>query len=213
MLLNGLLPRRRTKAKQHGATTRSKTLRPKFGLPPPKAEQVLSYWDANEGWQLEEPMKHVQLIKVASLIELGELQMRQRAAGEPLTVMPRCQDWEPHAIADPDELRKWSKGEFVDRAWVHPISKAGVLEVAGLPIIVLSICWLDPDHPDKFGEQLEQLLPIFRYFAAEGPFAVLWDYCSLPQKRAHDAAINASLDDRTDSQKEIFKAGLMTINR
>ena len=163
-------------------------------IPKPQKQQV-TYWERNEGPLLDEPLKHVKLIWASALIELAELQARQRSMGEEVTLMPRCQDWPREAIADADMLRQWSKE--------HIGSKN---QITGVPIIVLSICWLDPEHPDRFGEQLEQLLPIFRIYAAAGPFAVLWDYCSLPQR-------NLGSDDRTPEQMIQFKAGLKTINR
>ena len=113
-----------------------------------------SYWEKNEGGLLEEPLKHVRLIKVSALIRLGDLHASQRAADEPLTPMPRCQDWDPKDYADPKELRGWSKQHMYDNKGDHH-------EVSGLPIIVLSICWFDREHPDKYGEQLEMLLGIW----------------------------------------------------
>lgn len=146
---------------------------------------------------LEEPLKSMQLIKLTALIELAEKQALQRDAGEPITPMPRCQDWDAESIADVNALKSWSQ-KVAEGGSGH--------KIVGLPIIVLSICWLDPDHPDRFGEQLLQLLPIFRIYAAAGPFAVLWDYASLPQKRSRDD------DDRTTQEKQRFAKGLKTIN-
>ena len=173
------------------------------GEPPPAAnlperkEQIVSYWVKNEGDLLEEPLQYIQLIKVEALIELGELQAKQRAEGQEITRMPRCQDWPAIAVADTSTLQAWSKTHGSDST-LH--------QVSGLPIIVLSICWLDPEHPDRFGEQLAMLLPIFRIYAAEGPFAVLWDYCSLPQRGPQG-------DDRSPEQLKCFKNALRNINR
>ena len=165
-------------------------------LTPQAQQSKLTHWEVNEGPTLDEPLKYVQLIKVDALIALAEKQARQREAGEEITLLPRCQDWPPETIADANILRSWSK--------VH-VSKRPH-QITGVPIIVLSICWLDPEHPDMFGEQLAMLLPLFRLYAAEGPFAVMWDYCSLPQR-------NLGTDDRKPAELETFRNGLKTINR
>lgn len=155
-----------------------------------------SFWERNEGPQLEAAMQHVRLIKVTALIEHAERQATERASGKPVTPMPRCQDWDPSAVADANELKQYSKEH----------KKSMNVQVTGLPIVVLSICWLDAGHPDRLGEQLARLVPILRVYAAAGPFAVMWDYCSLPQKKSRDE------DDRTPAQKATFSAGLKTIN-
>lgn len=174
------------------------------GMPIPQKQDV-TYWEKNEGGKLEDPLRHVQLIKVTSLIKLCDRQHVQRVSGQPITPMPRCQDWptfDPEAIASPAELRGWSKEHRMTEGTTHLVH-----EITGLPIIVLSICWLDPHHPDRLGEQLQLLMPILRIFGAAGPFAVLWDYCSLPQKKG------PLEDDRSPEMRERFKAALKTINQ
>lgn len=135
------------------------------------AKLETSYWKRHGGAEFDEALRHVQLIKVSALVQLGEQQAYDRTAGRPITPMPRCQDWNPNGVADPDALRQWSKD-----------NKDGVKhQVIGLPILVLSICWLDPSHPDRLGEQLQYLLPLFRMYAKEGEFGVLWECVPLPR--------------------------------
>lgn len=55
-----------------------------------------------------------------------------------------------------------------------------------LPILVLSYPWLDPEHPDRQGEQLARIVPILERMLPscggdEFTVGVLWDYVCLPQ--------------------------------
>lgn len=146
---------------------------------------------------LNEAMKCTQLIKASALVELGELHQQERAQGKPLTPIPRCQDWPSSKVASPAEIKAWENP-------TPPSSTGG--GVVGLCVLVLSICWLDPEHPDKLCEQLMLLLPILKAYAAIGPYAVMWDFCSLPQKNGDGT------DDRSEEQKATFKRSLQLIN-
>jgi hypothetical protein len=160
-----------------------------------------SYWESNEGPNLKEAMKNVKLIKLSSLIRLAEKQAYEREKGMPITRMPRCQDWDDSDVAnsgysdEPLELMHW------ERPRPSHAHETSIGSGTGLPIIVLSICWLAKDHPDERGEQLALLLPIFRMYNAIGPYAVLWDFCSLPQKEW-----------ASEDEKRIFKLALKAIN-
>ena len=163
---------------------------------PHRAEVGSEFWKANEGPELVAAMKNVKLIKLQSLIRLAEQQASEREQhSECKTKMPRCQEWAEEDVADSLELINW----------VRPRASDDCLDIVGsgtgLPIIVLSICWLAKNHPDERGEQLALLLPIFRMYAAIGPYAVLWDYCSLPQR-----------DWASESEMSTFKMALKAIN-
>ena len=92
------------------------------------------------------------------------------------------------------EMEAWDKDEFTVGA------------------LIISYPWLDKNHPDPFGEQLQQLAFILKAFADEARkypgcrVGVFWDYCSLPQK---DLKGN---DDRTAELIARFKRALKGIN-
>ena len=58
-----------------------------------------------------------------------------------------------------------------------------------LPVLVLSHCWMDNDHPDRYGETLARVVPILelmlaraKTFGGHATIGVYWDYSSIPQK-------------------------------
>ena len=131
---------------------------------------------------LEPLLASIDLIDVAYLIALGE------AGG----VVPRWQD--VPAAARINAASVWRLRGF---------------NGFGVPILVLSVPWLDRHHPDKHGATLRRILPILRACREEAlkkkwmphcTFGVFWDYMSLPQGA-----------DRSEAEYARFKQGLATM--
>ena len=156
---------------------------------PVSLERVHADWAAWAG-PLNVAIEAPSFILGSALIALAERQAAQRARGEVIELMPRCQDWPASSCATTQQIRA-----------KHPCQ-----------VVVLSICWLDRNHPDRYGEQLARLACFFRAKMRgedanqSGEFFVLWDYCSLPQKRIDGK------DDRTAEDKTTFKKILRSIN-
>ena len=99
-----------------------------------------SKWDdpAFNASSLKAALAHTKLVDVAFFRDLAEV-------GE---IVPRCQDVPPDAVVTLAEME----------AWDDPHSIAA---------LVISYAWLDPDHPDAHGEQLQRMAVVFRAFANE----------------------------------------------
>jgi len=77
-----------------------------------------------------------------------------------------------------------------------------------LPVMVLSYCWLDADHPDALGETLLRVKPVLKAMIEKvielggrhATVGVMWDFVSLPQRP------------RTQTEEERFSRGLKHIN-
>ena len=90
------------------------------------------------------------------------------------------------------------------------IKSAGILEIplkGGLRIIVLSLRWLHPDHPDPRRAQLSRVAHVLRAFieadkacGRSGVFGVVWDYMSLHQSP------------RNEVEEEAFRRALPALN-
>ena len=126
--------------------------------------KVSEYWATHCGG----PGMETLLDASATLVDAQYLIALADAGG----VLPRGQ-------AVPEVARITSADAWRLRSWNDPFR---------LPILVLSCPWLDSNHPDRLGEQLKRVSPLFAAFVAEskkyGPHAtvgVLWDYCALPQ--------------------------------
>jgi len=149
-------------------------------------DKVGSVWASDIGGcggpAFEELLKSCILIDAQFLIALAE------AGG----VVPRWQDLPHEAAIGPNEawrLRCWDR-------------------MFKLPVLVLSYPWLDAIHPDREGEQLRRLLPIFKAMVAEAKkygehatVGVLQDYVCLPQRPYRSAEEEAR-----------FKLGLRSMN-
>ena len=134
------------------------------GAPEKIKQRVGSYWGSHCGGPAMERLLDggAELIDAQYLVALGE------AGG----VLPRWQDV-------PDVARITSEGAWRLKSWNDPYR---------LPVLVLSCPWLDSYHPDRLGEQLKRLVPVFKAIVEEskrystyGTMGVLWDYCALPQ--------------------------------
>lgn len=148
--------------------------------------KVGEYWATHCGGPALESM----LGDGADLIDAQFLIALANAGG----VLPRAQDVPDVARITPD--RVWRL-----RCWNDPYR---------LPVLVLSCPWLDANHPDRLGEQLKRLTPIFQAFVDEcktyGPHAtagVLWDYCALPQMPYADELVDAQRFER--GRREMHK--------
>lgn len=130
----------------------------------PRSERpVRGKWDAFGGARLVELMANTTIVDIIFLIHLI-------AAGG---IVPRWQDLPLAACITEEHV--WRL-----RSWDQPLS---------LPILVLSYPWLDCHHPDRLGETLRCLLPIFESLLAKaretnphGTVGVVMDFMSLPQK-------------------------------
>jgi len=77
-----------------------------------------------------------------------------------------------------------------------------------LPVLALSYCWLDADHPDALGETLRRVKPFLEAMVKyatknsgkHATIGVMWDFVSLPQRP------------RDQTEEERFKCGLKRIN-
>jgi len=77
-----------------------------------------------------------------------------------------------------------------------------------LPVMVLSYCWLDADHPDVLGETLRRVKPVLKAMVdkvvksagSHATVGVMWDFVSLPQRP------------RNQTEEERFSRGLKHIN-
>ena len=117
-------------------------------------------WSDCGGDAIEEMLEHVDLIDARFLLLLN----KHRG------VVPRWQHVPPAAKINGGQLWRLF-------GWERNFS---------LPVLVLSYPWLDPEHPDRQGEQLAKIVPILeRMLPSCGGDAftvgVLWDYMSLPQ--------------------------------
>jgi len=125
------------------------------------------------------------LLQTANLIDANYLIDLAREGG----VLPRGQDVPISAIITLKNvwrLQRWN-------------------EVFSLPVFVLSYPWLDREHPDRDGVQLQMIAPMLQSLvsaAVDGSgnkhatIGVMIDYCSLPQKPF------------ADGEMELFQAGL-----
>ena len=81
------------------------------------------------------------------------------------------------------------------------------VQVAALPIIAISYCWLDAAHPDADGEQLRLVASVLRAEAERGyndfyeDMGVFWDWASLYQRDAHSG-------ERSPSEAQSFTRAL-----
>ena len=118
-------------------------------------------WSQHGGPAIEELLDDLDLVDARWLVDLAE------GGG----VVPRWQEV-PHSarIGKRDVWR-------LRFAW---------RESDCLACLVLSYAWLDPHHPDKYGQQLRRVCPILKAMLAavasqHGTIGVMWDFCSLPQ--------------------------------
>ena len=160
-----------------------------LGNPPKPESQVKtppkSKWDEIGCSSLKAALEDTVMLDAAWLADLAEKK----------GILPRCQDVPDSAKVSLAEMEAWDKdNEYTVGA------------------LIISYPWLDKNHPDPFGEQLQQLAFILKAFADEARkypgcrVGVFWDYCSLPQK---DLKGN---DDRTAELIARFKRALKGIN-
>ena len=99
-----------------------------------------SKWDAPalDASVLKRALPDTKLVDAAYFVDLAE-------QGK---IVPRCQDVPPDAVVTLAEME----------AWDDPHSVA---------VLVLSYPWLDSDHPDALGEQIQRMAVVFRAFANE----------------------------------------------
>ena len=107
---------------------------------PPSGLQSPSKWDepALDASRLKQALADTKLVDAAYFVDLAE-------QGK---IVPRCQDVPPDAVVTLAEME----------AWDDPHSVA---------VLVLSYPWLDSDHPDALGEQIQRMAVVFRAFANE----------------------------------------------
>jgi len=123
-------------------------------------------WKAFDGAIIEQCLEHTQLVDLEYLVELG------RRGG----VLPPGKQNMPRAA-------------FIgkDNVWRLKLWNKKRMKFA-LGVLVFSYAWLDWYHPDKFGAQLQALLPFLEAMLAEAkrdsPFCtvgVMVDFICLPQ--------------------------------
>lgn len=150
-----------------------KTVASAANAAPAKEKQfVCQGWDAMGGRMLEEALQNTDLVDAQYLIKLAELK----------APVPRWQDI-------PEEARINAKN-----IWRLKGSTLGGFGL--LPVLVMSYCWLSPEHPDPAGEQLSWIVPILQAMVAfvqktdkkmsDGgrhcTVGVMQDFLSMPQK-------------------------------
>jgi len=142
------------------------------------SQPVGRLWSDCGGDAIEEMVTHVDLVDARFLLLL------QKHGG----VVPRWQHVPPSAKINSANLWRLF-------GWERNFS---------LPVLVLSYPWLDPEHPDRQGEQLGRIVPILERMLPscggdEFTVGVLWDYMSLPQPV------------RTPAEAERFASGLQAL--
>ena len=140
------------------------------------------HWHGLGGAVIESLLDHTALVDIAFLVSLA------RHGG----VLPRRQELPPAA-------RITSEGVWRLQCWERGFS---------LPVLVLSYPWNDAFHPDRLGETLRELLPVFEAMLDEarrwhplGTVGVMVDYSSLPQ------------EPRTEAEQQQFERGLGEMHR
>ena len=107
---------------------------------PPSGLQIPSKWDepALNASALKQALAHTKLVDAAYFVDLAE-------QGK---IVPRCQDVPPDAVVTLAEMEAWDD--------LHSIA-----------VLVVSYPWLNVDHPDALGEQIQRMAVVFRAFANE----------------------------------------------
>ena len=165
-----------------------------------KEKEAVARVKANRG-AAESLKRYVKPDEALKALESGDVQLISKAwlmglgrEGKPL---PRRQDLPKEALVTAADVKAWMA------------AVPGYIRAKVLPIIAISYCWLDPEHPDAEGKQVrmvaEQLEKHFEDFQGERYFpdyGVFWDWASIYQEHGGPG--------RTPEQYESFKRALTT---
>ena len=126
-------------------------------------------------------------------------------------VVPRCQEVPNEAKVTLEQMAPWGQLERDPES----MEELGEMKSA-VGVLVISYPWLDANHPDINGEQLQRIAFVLRAFAAKAQeyspsckVGVFWDYCSLPQR---SLSCEPGSDDRTPEEQALFGRALKGIN-
>jgi len=145
--------------------------------------ETKSKWDEIGASSLKKALLDTDMIDAAYLADLAD-------SG---AIVPRCQDVPVSAKVSLAEMEAWGEEYTVG-------------------VLIISYPWLDKNHPDLHGEQLQKISFVFKAFAAKAReyygcrVGVFWDYLSLPQRDID------GVEDRSAVLQDRFKRALRGIN-